>query len=94
MNQYVCMTESLSFPLSSTSKGINPSATDAGVCILSTGPTSGMNTAGRIGSGGAGFLFLTKTFIFLDLTRACLCPDRICQSQKPELNHLPSSVGT
>lgn len=43
MNQYVCMTESLSFPLSSTSKGINPLATDAGVCILSVGPTSGMN---------------------------------------------------
>lgn len=40
MNQYVCMSESVSFPLSSTSKGVNPMATDAGVCILSVGSTS------------------------------------------------------
>ena len=46
MNQYVCMSESVSFPLCSTSRGVNPLATGTGVCILSVGSTSGGNTGG------------------------------------------------
>lgn len=46
MHQYVCMSESVSFPLSSTSEGVNPLATDAGVCILSVDSTSGIHKGG------------------------------------------------
>ncbi len=73
MNQYVCMSEPVSFPLSSTSKGVNPLATDAGVCILSVGSTSGMHK-GR-GGIGWGVHFKIKA-LFIYLTRVCLCPDR------------------
>lgn len=43
MIQYICMGEPLSFPLSSSSKSLNPLATDAGVCILSVDSTGSIH---------------------------------------------------
>lgn len=43
MIQYICMGEPLSFPLSSTSKSLNPLATGAGVCILSVDSTGSIH---------------------------------------------------
>lgn len=62
MNQYVCMSDSMSFPLSSTSKVISPLATDAGVCILSVDPTSSMH---RGGGGWLGGPVLFKEILYL-----------------------------
>lgn len=47
MIQYVCMSEFVSFPISSTSKGIYPLATDAGVCILSVDSNNNIHRGGR-----------------------------------------------
>ena len=63
MNQYVCMSEPVSFPLSSTSQGVNPSATDAGVCILSVGSTSGANKEGMDGADWRGVNLKKNHFV-------------------------------